>query len=273
MKTLYVSDLDGTLLRSDETTSDFTNETINRLVSQGMLFSYATARSYTTAHKVTCGLEARIPLIVYNGTMTVDNTDGKILLQDFFDQSRIRQVLDDLAEHGVFPIVYGFVDGKEKFSYAESLCSKGAREFVATRPNDPRQNPVDDADSLYKGEIFYMTCIDDEAVLAPLYEKYRDEFHCVFARDFYSGEFWLEFLPPQVSKANAVRRLKAHLGCERLVVFGDGSNDIDMFELADECYAVENAVEQLKKMATGIIGDNNSDAVAKWLLENFRPER
>ena len=45
MRTLYVSDLDGTLLRSDERTSGYTNRTVNRLVGEGMLFSYATARS------------------------------------------------------------------------------------------------------------------------------------------------------------------------------------------------------------------------------------
>lgn len=38
MKTLYVSDLDGTLLRSNEVTSDYTNEVINRLTSEGMRF-------------------------------------------------------------------------------------------------------------------------------------------------------------------------------------------------------------------------------------------
>lgn len=43
MKTLYVSDLDGTLLRSDETTSEYTNNVINNLTDRGMIFSYATA--------------------------------------------------------------------------------------------------------------------------------------------------------------------------------------------------------------------------------------
>ena len=46
MKTLYVSDLDGTLLRSDAQTSEYTNQVINKLTSDGILFSYATARSY-----------------------------------------------------------------------------------------------------------------------------------------------------------------------------------------------------------------------------------
>jgi hypothetical protein len=45
MKTLYVSDLDGTLLNSQETTTQYTNQIINELVDNGMLFSYATARS------------------------------------------------------------------------------------------------------------------------------------------------------------------------------------------------------------------------------------
>lgn len=69
MKTLYVSDLDGTLLRSDARTSAYTNQVINQLTSDGMLFSYATARSYLTATKATKGLNARIPIITYNGAV------------------------------------------------------------------------------------------------------------------------------------------------------------------------------------------------------------
>ena len=42
----------------------------------------------------------------------------------------------------------------------------------------------------------------------------------------------------------------------------------DMFRLADEAYAVGNAVEELKKIATGVIGSNNEDGVAKWLAQN-----
>ena len=57
-------------------------------------------------------------------------------------------------------------------------------------------------------------------------------------------------------------------GCERVVVFGDSLNDISMFQIADEAYAVANAVEGLKKVATGVIGDNNADGVAKWLWQN-----
>lgn len=51
MPTLYLSDLDGTLLHSDQRTSAYTNAAINRLVGEGMLFSYATAVPTTQPEK------------------------------------------------------------------------------------------------------------------------------------------------------------------------------------------------------------------------------
>ena len=61
-KILYVSDLDGPLLRSNQITSEYTNEIINKITEQGTLFSYATARSIHTARIVTGGLKAKIQI-------------------------------------------------------------------------------------------------------------------------------------------------------------------------------------------------------------------
>ena len=47
--TLYATDLDGTLLRSDMTISDDCARKLNMLMSDGVLFTYATARSFNTA--------------------------------------------------------------------------------------------------------------------------------------------------------------------------------------------------------------------------------
>jgi len=38
-----------------------------------------------------------------------------------------------------------------------------------------------------------------------------------------------------------------------------------MFKISDEAYAVSNAVDELKALATGIIGSNEEDAVAVYL--------
>ena len=76
-------------------------------------------------------------------------------------------------------------------------------------------------------------------------------------------------MPLNASKAKAIKQLQSFLDCEKLVVFGDGKNDIDMFEVADESYAVQNAHEDLKRIATAIISSNDEDGVAKWLDEHF----
>lgn len=81
MKTLYISDLDGTLLNSSQHTSDYTNNIINSLVNKGMLFSYATARAYETASAVTDGLNAQFPVILHNGAYILDSKTGETLLQ------------------------------------------------------------------------------------------------------------------------------------------------------------------------------------------------
>ncbi len=119
------------------------------------------------------------------------------------------------------------------------------------------------------GDIFYITCIDSSEKLKPLYDKYKDKFHCVYQKDIYTDEQWLEIMPLAASKANAIKQLQKLLGCDKVVAFGDGRNDIDMFELADESYAVRNADEQLKRYATSVISSNDEDGVAHWLEDNY----
>ena len=267
MSTLYVSDLDGTLLHSDETTSEYTNHIINNLTDKGMIFSYATARSLITAKKVTEGIKANIPLIVYNGAFVMDNVTEEILISNYFDDS-VNRLLDDLFRREVYPIVYAYIEGKEKFSFVPDLCTKGMNLFLDSRKGDIRTNRVQTMDELKKGDIFYITCIDAPGKLEPFYEKYKDVFHCVYQKDIYTKEQWLEIMPQSTSKSNAIRQLQNLLKCERVVVFGDGKNDIDMFELADEAYAVQNAHPNLKKYATAIIASNDDDGVAKWLADN-----
>lgn len=284
MKTLYVSDLDGTLLGSNERTSDFTNRTINELVKQGMLFSYATARSYVTAHKVTQGLHAKIPVIIYNGAFVRDHVSGKILLSSYFEDGA-DALLHELIKADVYPIVYAAFDFcekfsknayekfsenfYEKFSYMPQRATEGMRRFLDTRKGDERERAVSTVEELLDGDIFYFTCIDEYKKLKTLYERYRERYHCVLSQEMYTKAWFLEIMPLATSKARAVMRLKEYLGCDRVVAFGDSYNDMDMFQIADEAYAVENAVEELKAVATGIIASNDDDGVAHFLRERL----
>jgi len=72
-------------------------------------------------------------------------------------------------------------------------------------------------------------------------------------------------MPKKATKANAAIQIKNMLKCDKLVVFGDGLNDISLFSVADESYAMQNAVPELKKIATAVIESNDNDGVAKWI--------
>lgn len=269
IKTLYLSDLDGTLLNSDQRTSEYTNKVINELVSKGMIFSYATARSWNTASRVTNGISVALPAIVYNGAFVIDTLSGERLISNFFDEE-VKTVIKEMLDSKIQPTVYSVQSGKEKFSYVADKITKGMADFVESRRGDSRNNPVVSDDELFCGDIFYITCIDETEKLQPFYDKYKEKYHCVFQRDIYSDEQWLEIMPFKASKSRAALQLKEYLGCERVVVFGDALNDLDLFEIADESYAVENAADELKKAATAVIESNNDDGVAKWLLRSVK---
>jgi Cof subfamily protein (haloacid dehalogenase superfamily) len=270
MKTLFVSDLDGTLLQSDETLSAYTSEVINELITKkGMIFSYATARSFHTASKVTKGLQAKMPVIVYNGAFVLDAQTRDVMVSNYFTDSEVQNIKTLLKEQSVEPIVYAFNDGKEQFSYMKKDITIGAKKFIDSR-NDDRNSPLEDKSLLYQGNIFYVTCIDTIEKLYPLYEQLKEQYHCIYQQDIYTKEQWLEILPRQATKANAILQLKEYLHCDTVVSFGDGENDVSMFTISDSCFAVANAVPSLKKMATAVIGNHNEDAVAKKLLEYFK---
>lgn len=268
MKTLYVSDLDGTLLNSKQQTSAFTNQTINRLVSHGMIFSYATARSFKTSSKVIKGMNAVFPVVLYNGAFILDGKNNEFIVSNLFDET-FAMLFEDLISNDIYPIVYSFIDGKEKFSYLSQKCTSEMSDFVLSRKDDIRNNPVISVKDLQKGTPFYITCMDTTQKLEPIYGKYKNTYHCVYSMDIYSKSQWLEIMPKEATKSNAVLQLKKLLNCDRIIAFGDGLNDIDMFKIADECYAVSNAVDELKEIATCIIESNDNDGVAKWLLNHF----
>ena len=272
-ETLYLSDLDGTLLRSDQTLSARTCATVDHLVRAGVHFSYATARSIDTAARVTRGIGVDIPVIVHNGAFIVDSVTRRPLWSAKFTPEEEEAVYSAFLERGLFPLTYAVIDGKNRFSYIREKCGKAQWEFVLTRmgyEDDRRAREIFSPDGALDGDVYYFACIgDSERQLSPVYERLKDRFRCIFSRDIYTDAPWLEILPQGVSKATAAEKLRDLLGCKRIVCFGDAVNDLPMFEAADEKYAVANAAPELKKLATAVIGANDDDAVAAWLENRF----
>lgn len=268
-KTLYLSDLDGTLLTPAVRLSAFTAETVNRFVEGGGYFSYATARSGESSKTITEGLRVRLPVITHNGAYIVDRDTNETLYKTVFSREETEEVLSTFFTADLCPITYAIIEGRHRFSYVESLSSRAQMEFLESKYHSPRRREVQKETELFDGEVFYFTCIDEEEKLRPVFELLKKKYRCEFARDIYSGEMWLEIMKKDATKAHAALVLKEMLGCDKLVCFGDQANDTPMFEVADESYAVLNASESLKKMATGIIDSNREDGVAKWICKNI----
>ncbi len=270
MRTLYISDLDGTLLNSNAEISFFTAQTLNELIEKGMLFSFATARSYTTAGQITAGITARFPLILYNGAVIVDNVTGRPVITNFFADKQAWEIVDILLAGEVWPLVYHYDGNVESMTFDREKSTEELKDFIYRYEGKLRHNPVCGSELLKTSGTFYLVCIDSKEKLYPLYCQLKEKagINVIYQTDLYSGRQWLEIMSEFSGKANAVMMLKQKLNCDKVVCFGDGRNDISMFERCDEKYAVANAVEELKILATGVIGSNNDDAVAKWLTEN-----
>ena len=266
-KVLYVSDLDGTLMRSDITLSDYTIQTINELVDKGMNFTYATARSIESARTIAAGLKLKLPVITRNGAVLADNNTGRHIEKSVFTADEVQLLKDLLDELPLCGFVSCFIGEKMIKTYVEGEHTTAFQGYVDYYKDDPAMVAKTTLEDMFCGEPGYVTLMGEKEYIRPVYEKVKtyQGWECLFQKDTYRDEYWLEICPRNCTKAKTILKLKERYGFEKLVVFGDALNDIPMFEIADEAYAVENAIDSLKAIATGVIGNNNEDCVAQFL--------
>ncbi|GAA3259607.1 HAD hydrolase family protein [Dactylosporangium siamense] len=265
---LLVSDLDGTLLRHDTTLSAFTVSVINGYIADGGLFTYATARSYTSAARVTAPLRLRLPVITYGGAIVLDPVTGQPRQAQLLPAALVEEVLR-LTDGSrlVQPILYVLRQGRDRACWLADRITPGVANFLRARPGDPRLLPLSTWDDIDTAAVFFVSLIGDRQPLQELFEQFPaapDGCHVVFAEDIYSpGQWWLELTSG--TKATAVAALKAELAAATVTCFGDQLNDLPMFAVADTALAVANAAPEVRAAATQVIAANTDDGVAQWI--------
>ncbi|MGN0651002.1 MAG: HAD family hydrolase [Oscillospiraceae bacterium] len=265
--TLYATDLDGTLLRPDTSIADDTVATLNSLAAQGVLFTYATARSFSSAYPLVKKLDLSCPAVTFNGVFIIDPATGEHIIENVFNEDSFAKAKRFFVEHRLAPLVYSYIDGKERVSYlADRLCE--VNTYVDSRKNDKRLRAVSDYDELFEGRVFYFTLLNPTIGLETLDEMFsaKNGFAHNYQVDTYiENEMWYEIFAAEASKANAVMQVKRLVNADRTVCFGDNTNDISMIRCADIGVAVSNASDDLKRAADVIIGSNSSGAVAEYI--------
>ena len=267
LKTFYVSDPDGTLMRNDETISAFTVRTVNDMVASGLAFTYATARSVESARKITGNLNLSLPVVTGNGAVLADNATGRHIEKAVFTESIVSALKHLLPELLYCGFVSCFLGDRMIRTTVPGKHTSGLQGYLDYYTDDPSLKSAGDINGLFCGKPGYVTIIGKKEEIRPIYEKVRNSsaWESFFQKDTYRDEYWLEICPRNCTKAKMLLKVKEKYGFDRLVVFGDSLNDLSMFMVADEAYAMANVCEELKKAATWIIGSNEEDSVAYYL--------
>lgn len=271
--TLYVSDMDGTLLRPDAELSSYTVETLNRLIRGGMSFTVASARSLASARAILAPLALSLPVILMNGVQIYDLRAGRFLHVEYIPEEALHLLLDLFKFYDVSGFLYGLVDDLQT-TYYETLGSPAQKAFMEERIQR-YQKPFTQVSSyrdIADRGICYVSLMGKHDRLVPVRDalsRIPGLAHVFYADVYFDEEWLLEIHSAQASKGHAVRSLRDRFGFGRLVGFGDNLNDQSMFAVCDETYAVGNAHPVLAASATGQIGTNRDDGVARWLAAQY----
>ena len=266
-RTLYISDLDGTLLSPEPAVTEKTAEIINGLTAKGMNFTFATARSIYSAIPITAALDINVPCILMNGVSIYDIKNECYIKNEFIEPADSAAVLSAFARHGVQCFMYR-IDKEILTCYYSELTSKVMRSFAEVRKNNYKKPFVqcrleDHADEY----TVYFTTTGPYEELYPVKEEVENikGVDHAFYLDVYNNSWYLEVFSHRASKANGLAFLRERYGFDEIAAFGDNLNDLPMFAQADLKIAVGNAREEVKEEADIIIGTNSEDGVANWL--------
>ena len=270
MEELYISDLDGTLLNSSGVLSHKSIETLNSLIENGLNFTIATARSLDSAKPLIEKLQLKLPMVLYNGVLVYDPTLKANIHENFIAVDYKEFILECFEKEGLEPIVFTLNKINSPSAFYRNISNAHMETYIGSRlaRNDSRFKQVENFKIAISQKVITIISIGNKEALLAVKNRIEAtvniEIH--FAEDvYYKGAYWLELAAPNSSKKGGVSFLKNHLNPEKIICFGDNLNDISMFEVADEKYATSNAREELKAIATEVIGKNNDDAVARFL--------
>ena len=272
MKTLFLSDLDGTLLNSNAELTEFTKKALNKLIDCGANFSVATARTFATVCDMFSGVNLQLPFILMNGVVTYDPVSRSNISVHTIDNSEAEKVLHCYEKHNKHPMLYFIHDEYILIKFTD-FDNEHQKAYISQRDDLRRKVflKCDDYNLSDDDKLIYIVGLDKFESSEPLYNEIsqKTSLKSMFYRDNYTDCYFLETFNGEVSKSSGALELKRMLGFDRIIAFGDNLNDIPLFEIADEAYAVSNAHEQLKKIATGVIGSNDEDAVVKFMMERL----
>lgn len=256
-----ITDLDGTLLHSDKTISDYTVKVLQKCRETGVKTVFATARSQQSSATFLRRFQPDV-FIGHGGalTLTPNMPVGRgaaasqtvITSRTALSSETCRRLIRRCLETPAVAAVYAI---------HETAAFTSRRDTAS----DPGYSHYRYADLLSLSRESYlkvsMQCSSPETA-----RRIAEEFpEC--RMQGYTGEDLFSFASAEATKWNAIQAFAARegIGMEEIAAFGDDWNDLDMLQNCGAGVAVENAIPEVKAAARFHTASNDGDGVAVWL--------
>lgn len=257
---LVITDIDGTL--GPDGTSHIPNrllELIGELKDKGILFAAASGRQLASLKNLFKGITDNVIFMAENGAYVVCR--DTVMSVSPMKRELVEELTVDLRKYekeGAFLTA----------STPETLYIENNNpDFLDFLNNGYKNNTkvVEDVLAL-TSPIIKMSLYKEDGIGAlgteVLIPKWQNKIKAVMA-----GTMWLDFMDLTVDKGNAVGRIQEITGIrpEECICFGDNENDCSMFKRVGKSYAVENALDCAKEMASEVIPGYKDNGVINVL--------
>lgn len=291
-----VMDMDGTLLNSNNEIDPKTKATLRYLASHGTKVVLASGRSYTRLlpYAKELGLdETGGYLIEVDGLSLYETRTGKRNKKRMFKPVEIADIYDYIVsqtsevhameDDGMFDAIpikaipikrelrrqLGILDDADPYPWTAGPWGW----LQDMRDGYPKITYVKTADELH-GDINKIQIMNDEKPLAALFEDLQKEFGTQFSI-YRTTPTQLEILPLGYSKGKALEMLMEENGWkpEEVLAFGDGENDVPLFEAAGHSCAMGNARDYVQVKAEKVCGSHDEDGIAEVVEEVLKKQK
>ena len=267
---MLASDLDGTLLRSDNTVSDATRQALAAAEQAGLIIAFVTGRPPRWLHEVANATGHTGVAVGANGAVTYDLHTETVLTEHQLSPEQLEQVTG-LLRAAIPQVRFGMEYGTD-FAYEPGY----RHDWELAPAADGSGRPLPSVRTAALPELLGKPVIK---LLAKGRDLHPDEFMdeveqlvgelVTVTRSGHSP--LVEISPLGVTKASGLAELADSLGVgrEQVAAIGDMPNDVPMLAWAGRSYAVANAHPSARLAADELLSESNDeDAVAKliWRL-------
>ena len=266
---VIATDMDGTLLDpKGQLDLPRLEKILDKLDQCDIRFVIATGNEVHRMRQLLGHLAERVVLVVANGARIFENNE--LIQAQTWDDAMVDKALGHFKgrecqdQFVVTAMNGGFVKKGTVFTELDKFMTPEMIEKLYQR-----MNFVNEFDSNLFGGVLKMSMVVGEERLESVLQEINDLFDG-HVRAVSSGYGCIDILQDGIHKAwGLVELLKRwNLKPEQIMAFGDSENDIEMLELAGISYAMENAEEAVKEIATKV-APANSQAGVYQVLENW----